>query len=317
MTMRIHLSHLVRSAGRSVGRSARPLRVITAGAVVLCAAFAADAASHFIEAGFLAEAPKAAAPVVTAKADVPTPAPRHSKDGRALAERNIFCADCAPLTDAQPGTASLSSLLLVATNVSGDPARSFASIANLASGTQGGYRLGEAIPRVGTIAAIHYRYVDIALSGGQLERLQLDAGAPPVAPPTTGLPETTPVVAQDEISQQIADGTRKIDDTHFEVSRALVDQILANPTAFIKKLRIIPSVKEGVTEGFKVYGLTPASLPAKLGLATGDLLRTINGLPLTSIENGLTAFGTLRDASTLELVAQRRGKPLTLQVSIR
>jgi type II secretion system protein C len=311
--MTIPVAQLVRSAVRV----AQPLRLVTAGAVVLCAAFAADAAAHFIEAGLLPDSPKAAAPVLTAKADVPAPAPRHSKDGRALAERNIFCADCAPLTDAQPGTANLTSLLLVATNVSNDPARSFASIANLASGTQGGYRLGDAIPRVGTIAAIHYRYVDISLIGGQLERLQLDAGAPPVAPPTPGPAETTPVVAQDEISQQIADGTRKIDDTHFEVSRALVDQILANPSAFIKRLRVIPSVKDGVTEGFKLYGLTPASLPAKLGLATGDLLQTINGLPLTSIENGLNAYGKLRDAQALELEVLRRGKPLTLQVSIR
>lgn len=308
--MAINVKHLLRSA--------RPSRLVTAGAVALCAAFAADAASHVIEAGYLPDAAHAPArPVITAKADELAPPRRHSKDGRGLAERNIFCADCAPLTDAQPGTSNLSSLLLVATNVSGDPARSFASIANLATGTQGGYRQGDAIPRVGTIAAIHFRYVDIAIEGGRLERLQLDAGASPAAPPTTGPAGTTPVVAQDETSQQIAEGTRKIDDTHFEASRALVDQILANPAAFIKKLRIVPSVKDGKTEGFKLYGVAATSLPAKLGLATGDLLQTINGLPLTSIENGLSAYGKLRDASTLELEVQRRGKPLTIQVSIR
>lgn len=306
--MAINVKHLLRSA--------RPSRLVTAGAVALCAAFAADAASHFIEAGYLPDS--ARAPAIVAVAQPPAPPPQHrSKDGRGLAERNIFCADCAPLTDAQPGTSNLTSLLLVATNVSVDPDRSFASIANLATGTQGGYRQGDAIPRVGTVAAIHFRHVDITLEGGRLERLQLDAGAAPVAPPTPGPVETTPVVAQDETSQQIAEGTRKIDDTHFEASRALVDQILANPAAFIKKLRIVPSVKDGKTEGFKLYGLTATSLPAKLGLATGDLLQTINGLPLTSIENGLNAYGKLRDASTLELEVQRRGKPLTIQVSIR
>lgn len=300
---------------------ARPLWIATAGTVAVCAALAAQAASHLVEARYLGDASRAAAAQVRegrlARVELaPASAPRHGKDGKALAARNLFCADCAPLSDAAAGSAHVSSLMLLATNVSVDASRSFASIADLASGTQGGYRLGEAVRGAGTITAIRFRTVELTLPDGRVERLSLDPSPAqaPIAPPAPPVVPTTPA---DEIAAQIAEGTRKLDDTHYEISRALVDSLLANPVAFVKKLRIVPAVKDGKPEGIKVFGVTSVSLPAKLGLSNGDLLQSINGFPLTSPENGLDAYGKLRDASSLELEIQRRGKPLTLSVSIR
>lgn len=297
---------------------ARPLWIATAGAVAVCAALAAQAASHLVEARYLGDASRAAAvPAREGRLARLEPAPRHGKDGKALAARNLFCADCAPLSDAAGGAAHVSSLMLVATNVSVDASRSFASIADLASGTQGGYRLGEAVRGAGTITAIRYRSVELTLPDGRVERLSLDGSSPAQAPPAPPPPPVVPTTPLDEIAAQIAEGTRKIDDTHYEISRALVDSLLANPVAFVKKLRIVPAVKDGKPEGVKLFGVTSVSLPAKLGLSNGDLLQSINGFPLTSPENGLDAYGKLRDASSLELEIQRRGKPLTLSVSIR
>lgn len=300
---------------------ARPLWIATAGTVAVCAALAAQAASHLVEARYLGDPGRAEVAQARqgrlARAEPAPPPQRHGKDGAALVARNLFCADCAPLSDAAAGAAHVSSLMLVATNVSVEPSRSFASIADLASGTQGGYRVGDAVGGAGTVSAIRYRTVELTLPDGRVERLSLDGSSPaqpPVAPPPT--PVTTPAPT-DEIAAQIAEGTRKIDDTHYEISRALVDSLLANPMAFVKKLRIVPAVKDGKPEGIKLFGVTATSLPAKLGLATGDLLQSINGFPLTSPENGLEAYGKLRDASSLELEIQRRGKPLTLSVSIR
>lgn len=301
---------------------ARPLWIATAGTVAVCAALAAQAASHLVEARYLGDPSRAEATQAregrVARAELaPASAQRHGKDGKELVARNLFCADCALLSDAAAGSAHVSSLMLVATNVSVDPSRSFASIADLASGTQGGYRVGEAVRGVGTVTAIRYRTVELTLADGRVERLSLEGSSPaqaPVAPPTTPVVTTGPT---DEISAQIAEGTRKIDDTHYEISRALVDSLLANPVAFVKKLRIVPALKDGKPDGIKLFGVTATSLPAKLGLATGDLLQSINGFPLTSPENGLDAYGKLRDASSLELEIQRRGKPLTLSVSIR
>lgn len=300
-----------------------PGRLATAAAVTLCAALGAQAAAHLVEARYLADASKAA-PARLARADLAPRAPaaaRHSKRGEGLAARNIFCADCAPLSDAPLGSAHLSSLMLVATNISDDAARSFASIADLASGTQGSYRVGDPVRGVGTVSAVRFRSVEVTLADGRVERLSLDAAPSEPSPPTTPVAPAPavdrPASPGDEISRQIAEGTRKIDETHYEISRALVDSVLANPVAFVRKIRGVPALKDGQPDGLKVFGVTAATLPAKLGLANGDLLQAINGFPLTSPENGLEAYGKLRDASSLELQIQRRGKPLTLSVSIR
>jgi hypothetical protein len=90
------------------------------------------------------------------------------------------------------------------------------------------------------------------------------------------------------------------------IDRALVQALLAQRAPHVWRARIVPSIRDGETIGLKVYGVREGTLPAALGLRSGDLLRAINGRPLTSMGHAAEAYSTLRQASWLALELLRK-----------
>lgn len=296
-------------------------------AVVLCAFYAAKAAAHISEAKFLGDA-KTAPPVrVNPTAPVEPRVARHVKDGIQLNQRNMFCSDCTPavavVTDPSQVPLTGLALQLVATNVSQDATLSFASVVNSETQFQGGYRVGDKIPGAGPVKTIHYKYIDFE-NGGRVERLLMVGASPPViaaTPPPAEVVAAAPPPADgtkvDELQEAINSGIKKIDDNNYEIDRALVDRALANPMAIAKGARVVPSVKDGKSDGFKLYAIRQNSVYAKLGLTNGDTLQSINGFELNSAEKALEVYTKLREASSLDVSLTRRGKPVNIKYSIR
>ena len=144
------------------------------------------------------------------------------------------------------------------------------------------------------------------------------SSAPPVSSPVTGgelapYPGTT---SSDELQKLIDRGVKVIDPTHYEVMRALLDAVLADPTTITKSVRVVPSMTNGKATGFKLYAIRPSSLFAKLGFTNGDTLEKINGLSLDSADKALEVYTKVRDAAKLEVEIVRRGKPVTLTFAI-
>ncbi|MCX5741956.1 MAG: hypothetical protein NT062_05595 [Proteobacteria bacterium] len=127
----------------------------------------------------------------------------------------------------------------------------------------------------------------------------------------------TVAVEADGFADRLTMGIKKVDDTHYEIQRAVLDEVLANPASFVKGARIVPMMKDGMPQGFKIYAIRPNSSYALLGLTNGDSLVSINGLELTSADKALKVYSKLRDAKQLTLELVRRGKPLTMTYTIR
>jgi len=132
--------------------------------------------------------------------------------------------------------------------------------------------------------------------------------------PVIVAPASAPEV--DELTAEIDKGIVVVDDTHRKITRALVDKILANPMAISKGARIVPAVKDGKPDGFKLYAIRPSSLYARLGLQNGDTVTAVNGFPLTSADRALEVYTKLREATSLELDVTRRGKATKLVITI-
>ncbi|MGE5184316.1 MAG: type II secretion system protein GspC [Acidobacteriota bacterium] len=137
------------------------------------------------------------------------------------------------------------------------------------------------------------------------------APAPPVMSPSP------PSQADDDLAQAIETGIKKIDDTHVEIAKGVIDEILANPMAVAKGARIVPAIKDGKPNGFKLYAIRPSSVYARLNLLNGDTLVRVNGFELTSADKALEVYTKLREATSLQLDIERRGKPLSLFIRIR
>ncbi|MEM6295240.1 MAG: hypothetical protein AAGA54_28470 [Myxococcota bacterium] len=106
-------------------------------------------------------------------------------------------------------------------------------------------------------------------------------------------------------------GTPKIE---CRFDRALFDELLANPEVLAKQARVVPSMRDGESAGFKFYGIRRGSIPKLLGLKNGDLLEAVNGDPFHSVDQAMALYTKFRDAKTLELGMERKGEPFVLTI---
>jgi general secretion pathway protein C len=294
--------------------------------VIICSVLAAKAVNHYIEGKYLADRAEAARPPPM----LPSPSARtgpatRSKAGETIVTRNIFCSECLPPEPDQPLTADSSGLApltqlpltLVATNLAADPKWSFATIRNETTQSRGAFQPGQVIPDAGTVEEVAGKYVIFRNDKTkQLERISLLAVAakpPPAETPADSAAKPNP----DDLMAQVDAGIKKVDDSNYEVDRNLVEQVLANPMAFAKGARVVPAIKNGKPNGFKLYAIRPNSAFAKLGLMNGDTVSAVNGMEITTAEKGLEIYQKVREQSNISIQVTRRGKPVTLNYTIR
>lgn len=297
--------------------------VLGAVVVMVCSLFAAKATGHILEAKFLGDPVNGPKVVAMARPDVAPTKSHHDKDGSQMQTRNMFCSDCTPPVATAPTSTDPSSivntslpLILIATMVAPEDKDSYATVINTENQKQGAFGIGDTLPGAsGKLKEIHFKYVDFE-NGGHTERLVLVGVTPPPTPVAST--EPTPSTGDgDDLQASIDNGIKKIDDSNYEIDKKLVDQVLANPMAVAKGARVVPAVKNGKPDGFKLYAIRPSSVYAKLGLTNGDTIQSINGFELTTADKALEVYTKLREATSLEMEVTRRGKPVTLKYTIR
>jgi general secretion pathway protein C len=295
--------------------------------VIVCSALAAKAVNHYIEGEYLGD-PKQAPKIDPLQGAKPTTKTnKRSKKGEPLVTRNMFCSECLPPEPEESETPSdtdqvpLTSLplVLVATNVSANPTFSFATVRNTSSEKQGAYWVGEEIPEAGKVESIGGKNVIFRNEASKRsERITLLAKNPPKsAPKRATKPRRKPRNKREELLAEIDAGVKKVSDTSYEIDRAVVDKVLANPMAVARGARVVPSIKNGKNNGFKLYAIRPSSVYAKIGLRNGDTLHAVNGFDLTTADKALEVYQKVKESSNLTVTVTRRGKPVTLTYTIR
>jgi general secretion pathway protein C len=101
------------------------------------------------------------------------------------------------------------------------------------------------------------------------------------------------------------------------VDRAVLDRMVADPMDAGRSARIVPSIKNGVADGFKLYAIRPTSPIASLGLQNGDTIHSVNGLDLSSPDAALEVYQRVKDADHLDVAITRRGVDLTIHYTIK
>lgn len=307
--------------------------IVTLIAILVCAYFAAQAANHFVAGKFLNDSDKAIE-FKRPKPKKPKQAvAKRTKEGEPVAARNMFCAECEPEepsktdsvadpTDPNAVPFTALPLQLVATNVSTKPEYSFATILNTETQSQGAYWVKNQIPSAGEVVKISGKYVDFRnKSSKRLERISLLEKGPTrrttVAKKNDKPKPKNSTSSKDEVAAMLDEGINKTGDNQYEIDRGLVDKVLANPMQMARGARVVPSVKNGKSNGFKLYAIRPSSAFAKIGLRNGDTIHAINGFELTTPDKALEVYTKVKESSNLSVSVTRRGKPVTLDYSIR
>jgi general secretion pathway protein C len=300
--------------------------MIDLAAVALCAVLLGRAASTAVDLRLLGSPPPGSPSAVPG----PAPAPGRPSGAREIiVDRNIFCSGCPAAVASNPeGEAggggpqrSQLPLDLVAVNqlVSGGRARdSTAVLRDRESKAIGAFTSGDRV-RGALIVRIDETRVHL-LNGGREEYLDLlEAEAGATGPPSGSSDRGAgpPAASASGISQELEGGIRKVGERSYEIRRSTLEGLLGNMNLLARSARIVPEIRDGRAVGFRFHAVVPQGPFAKIGVQSGDVIASINGLELTSPEKGFEVYGKLRSASHLSLELERGGKRMVIDYSVR
>ena len=274
--------------------------------VALCAALAAHAVAAFVEADYLAPPPHSPV-ILPARDKVGAETKRQRPDATGLVERNMFCSSCGPIAEPGPAGATYSGTpaILIATSVGLD-AR--ATVRVPSTEVQGSWGLGEVIPGVGMIDRIGYTSIDVIDGTGRRGRISLLD--------STALPGQAGAATPAAPASAWADRVHKVAEDGYEVDRSLVKELV---TGAMKPngVRVLPAMTNGEITGLRFAGVTAASLPAAIGIKSGDVMSTLDGTPIKTAEALLDVYAKLDTLSSVEIGGTRGGKPLAIKLYLR
>lgn len=110
---------------------------------------------------------------------------------------------------------------------------------------------------------------------------------------------------------------KRLSANSYAISEDQVQKSLDNMNRLMTQIRVVPNFQGGKADGFKVFAIKPRSIFAQLGLRNGDVIRSVNGDPISDPSKAFTLLQGLRDESELSVKITRRGRDQTLNYEIR
>jgi type II secretion system protein C len=220
----------------------------------------------------------------------------------------------------QPGEVqSTLPLRLVATMESSDPKFSYATLRDEETGGAGPFWPGDNLRPTAVLVSVERSMIHLR-NGGALEFIELGVEPPkgavkPIASPTKKPDEDAPKPAG---AIEGAENAIKCEsENSCTIERAWLEGVLSNPAALTRQARVMPSLKDGETRGFKFYGIKPGSLPKLLNIKNGDLITSVNGTDLKSMDGAMSLYAKLRRANNLSVTIERKGETITKEITIQ
>lgn len=210
-----------------------------------------------------------------------------------------------PAAKAATAPAVMQTDLVLLGTAAGSMRESFILVRRISTAEERVFRLGERVFDLGLLHAVRKETADIR-NGSQLITLRT-----PLAPVDSDKPAqaaTQPM--QQGVVMATGGGSGIID------QRAL-NAALDNIGQAMTDARLLPSVKDGKVEGFRVSEVKPQGVFAAVGLKNGDVLLKINEFPIDSPEKAIQSFMTLKGQNRIKLDLLRDGAPTTLTYDIR
>lgn len=113
-----------------------------------------------------------------------------------------------------------------------------------------------------------------------------------------------------------AGAVREAGSNRWIVARSAAEAARANVGEQLRSVLFQPNLVNGKTDGFVVRRIQPGSLLAQMGLQRGDVVKSVNRMPLDSPEKGLQIMQQLREARQISIDLERAGKPLSFAYEI-
>jgi general secretion pathway protein C len=103
----------------------------------------------------------------------------------------------------------------------------------------------------------------------------------------------------------------------YVLSREAVQENLDNLPSLLMQARAELYLKEGRPEGFQLSQIQKGSLLKSVGFEDGDVIRSVNGQEIRSLEDAIALYQQLGDRDSYTIGILRGEKPRTLHVKIK
>jgi general secretion pathway protein C len=248
----------------------------------------------------------------------PPPPPAAPKDAGAAPRKPQNCAD----RNIAPVKTPLR-VQLVAGVVSDRPSQSIASITDLNTRETQVYGIGDTLlgTRIMSIERLRderdgtgagFKVAAIVCNDGRKEYIDFEPGDASAAVASYTPRAATP--GDDEAAN--ADGVKKLADNRYEIKRTFIDNTLSNLNNVATQARIVPSFKNGVANGFKLFSIQPGSLYSAIGVENGDVIQRINGYEINSPDKALEVYQKLRESSHITIEIERNGQTIRKEYNV-
>lgn len=111
--------------------------------------------------------------------------------------------------------------------------------------------------------------------------------------------------------------TAAADDSSVDVNRAELNQQLQNLPKLLSQARVTPYMSGGKMEGYKLSSVVKGSLFAKIGLADGDIIRSVNGKAVGDAAQAIQMLQAMQHNSDISVEIERAGQVRQIQYHIR
>lgn len=103
----------------------------------------------------------------------------------------------------------------------------------------------------------------------------------------------------------------------YVVDQRALNSALDNIGQIMTAARLLPSLKDGKVEGFKISEIRSGGIFAMIGMKAGDVLLRINDFSIDSPEKAIQSFASLKGQNRVKLDLVRDNQPATFIYDIR
>lgn len=169
------------------------------------------------------------------------------------------------------------------------------------------FRLGDQVFDRGPLVSVQKESVEI-LTGGKRVKI--------MTPLATPLDDSSPA-GPASLAPPPPGGATQIGAGSFVIDQRVLNAALDNIGQAMTDARLLPSMKDGKVEGFRVSEVKPSGVFAMVGIRNGDVLHKINDLPVDSPERAIQSLASLKGQNRIKLDLVRDGQPATFSYDIR
>ncbi|NVO00387.1 MAG: general secretion pathway protein GspC [Geobacteraceae bacterium] len=189
--------------------------------------------------------------------------------------------------------------------VQGTFRESFALIQKVSSKEERVFRMGDMVYSVGPLVTVKKEFVEV-LTGKVKTKIMtpVASAAAPTAAPAAAVPQAGGLASQTGAGSYIID-QRALNSALDNIGQAMTDA------------RLLPSIKDGKVEGFRISEVKPQGIFGTIGMKNGDVLLRMNDFPIDSPEKAIQSLASLKGQSRIRLDLVRDGQPATFNYDIR